>query len=43
MAPHLSTTFKIENYSQKGPKFKAVYSRNNLPKKKGWGVSNKSQ
>ena len=32
MPPHPLTTFEIEKYYQKEPKFKGVYSRNNLPK-----------
>ena len=29
---HPLTNFEIQNYSQKGPKFDGVYSRNNLPR-----------
>ena len=32
MAPHPLSNFEIEKY-QKEPKFKGVYSGNNLPKK----------
>ena len=31
--PHPLTNFKIQKYYQNGPKFKGVYSRNNLTKK----------
>ena len=32
MPPHPLTNFEIQKYYQKEPKFKVVYSRNNLPK-----------
>ena len=32
MAPHPLTNFEIQKYSQNGPKFNRVYSRDNLPK-----------
>ena len=32
MLPHPFTNFEIQKYYQKEPKFKGVYSRNNLPK-----------
>ena len=28
----------MQNYYQNEPKFNCIYSRNNLPKKKGWGI-----
>ena len=31
--PHPLTNFEIQKYYQNGPKFKGVYSRNNLTKK----------
>ena len=36
------TNFEIPKYCQSGPKFNDVYSRNNLPKTKEWGICNKS-
>ena len=33
MANHPLTNFEIQKYYQNEPKFNAVYSRNNLPKK----------
>ena len=33
MPPHLLTKFEIQKYYQNEPRFKVVYSRNNLPKK----------
>ena len=35
MPPHPLTSFEIEKYYQKGPKFTGVCSRSNLPKIKG--------
>ena len=32
MSPHSLTNFEIQKYYQNEPKFKGVYSRNNLPK-----------
>ena len=32
--PHPFTNFEIQKYYQNEPKFKGVYSRNNLPKMK---------
>ena len=32
MLTYLSTSFEIQRYYQKQPKFNAAYSRNNLPK-----------
>ena len=32
--PHSFTNFEIQKYYQNEPKFKGVYSRNNLPKMK---------
>ena len=32
MPPHPLTNFEIKKYYQNEPKFKDVYSRNNLPK-----------
>ena len=34
MLPHPLTNFEIQKYPQNEPKFKGVYSRNNLPKLK---------
>ena len=31
--PHSLTNFELQKYSQNEPKFKGVFSRNNLPKK----------
>ena len=42
MPPHPLTNFEIREYYQDEPKFNGVFSRNNLPKKKGWGIRNKS-
>ena len=33
MPPHASTNFEIQAYYQNEPRFNAVVSRNNLPKK----------
>ena len=38
MLPHLLTKFEIQKYYQNEPKFNGVYSRNNLPKVKKWGL-----
>ena len=32
MLPHALTNFEIQSYYQNEPRFKGVYSRNNLPK-----------
>ena len=32
--------FEIQKYYQNNPKVNGVYSRNNLPKIKGWGIWN---
>ena len=32
MSPHPLTNFEIQKYYQNKPRFKGVYSRNNLPK-----------
>ena len=40
MPPHPLTNFEIQKYYQNESRFNGVYSRNNLPKKKGWGRSN---
>ena len=34
MSPHHLINFEIQRYFQNEPKFKGVYSRNNLPKMK---------
>ena len=39
MPPHPLTNFEIRKYYQNEPRFNAVYSRNNLPKKKRMGHS----
>ena len=44
MPPHLSTNFEIQKYYQNEPKFKGVYSRNNLTKTKdGAYVTNRDR
>ena len=40
--PHPLTNFEIQKYYHNEPKLYGVYSRDNLPKNKGWGVCNKS-
>ena len=40
MLPHPLTNFEIQKY-QNEPRFNGVFPRNNLPKKKGWGIRNK--
>ena len=42
MLPHPLTNFEIQKYYHNEPKLYGVYSRDNLPKNKGWGVCNKS-
>ena len=42
MPPHPLTNFEIQKYYKNEPRFNGVFSRNNLPKKKGWGICNKS-
>ena len=34
--PHLLTNFEIQKYYKNEPRYNGVFSRNNLPKKKGW-------
>ena len=41
MLPYPLKSFEIQRYYQNEPKFNGVFSRNNLPKKKGWGIRNK--
>ena len=41
MPPHPLTNFEIQKFYQNEPRFNGVYSRNNLPKNKGWGICNK--
>ena len=41
MLPHSLTSFEIQKYYQKEPRFNDVYSRNNLPKNIGWGLCDK--
>ena len=36
MPPHPLTNFEIQNYYKNEPRYNGVFSRNNLPKKKGW-------
>ena len=43
MPPQPLANFEIQTHYQNEPKFKDVYSRNNLPKIKGWGICNKSR
>ena len=33
MSPHPLTNFEIQKYYEDEPRFNAIYSRNNLPKK----------
>ena len=40
--PHPLTSFEIQKYYKNEPRFNGYFSRNNLPKKKGWGLYNKS-
>ena len=40
MPPHPLTNFEIQKYYQNESRFNGVYSRNNLPKKTGWGRRN---
>ena len=42
MPPHPLTNLEIQKYYQNEPRFNEVYSRDNLPKIKGWGKCNKS-
>ena len=41
MPPHPLTNFEIQKYYKNEPRFNGVFSRNNLPKKKGWGMYSK--
>ena len=41
MPSHPLTNFEIQKFYQNEPKFNGVYSRNNLPEKKRWGLCNK--
>ena len=36
------TNFEMQNYYQNKPRFNDVYSKNNFPKIKNWGICNKS-
>ena len=38
MQPNSSTNFEIPKYYQNEPKVNGEYSRNNLPKIKGWDI-----
>ena len=38
---HPLTNFEIQKYYGNEPRFNGVFSRNNLPKKKGWSIRNK--
>ena len=40
MPPHPLKNFEIQKYYQNESRFNGVYSRNNLPKKTGWGRRN---
>ena len=42
MLPHPLTNFEIQKYYKNEPSFNGIFSTNNLPKKKGWGLYNKS-
>ena len=42
MKPHPLTNFEIQKYCENKSRFNGVYSRNNLPKSKAWGLCNKS-
>ena len=41
MPPHPLTNFETQEYYQNEPRFNVVYSRDNLQKKKEWGICNK--
>ena len=41
MPPHPLTNFETQEYYQNEPRFNGVYSRDNLQKKKEWGICNK--
>ena len=38
MLSHPVTNFEIQKYYQSEPRFNGVYSRDNLPKVKGWRI-----
>ena len=40
MLPYPLTNCGIQKYDQNEPRFNSIYSRNNLPKKIGWGLCN---
>ena len=40
--PHPLTNFEIQKCYKNEPRFNGVFSRHNLPKKRGWGIYNKS-
>ena len=42
MPPHPLTIVEMQRYYQNRPRFKDVYSRNNIPKIKGLKICNKS-
>ena len=42
LVPHPLTNFEIQKYYKNEPRFNGVFSRDNLPKNKGWGICNKS-
>ena len=42
MPPHPLANFETQKYYQNFPIFNGVYSRDNLPQNKGWGLCNKS-
>ena len=41
MPPHPLTNFEILKYYENEPTFHGIYSRNNMPDKKGWGIRDK--
>ena len=41
MPPHPLTNFEILKYYENEPTFNGIYSRNNMPEKKGWGIRDK--
>ena len=41
MLPHPLNNFETQKYYQNEPKSNSVYSRNDLPKNKGYGIYNK--
>ena len=37
MPPHPLTNFEIQKYYHSEPRFSGAFSRNDLPRNKGWG------